>query len=88
MSVLKENRKFWGRSNFRKSYKKINKLENSFRHTTLFDTGIDMCLLTYCNYIEGSFHSSFSRVAVMLNVFRRKEFEKANYELNRYVFHK
>ena len=58
-------------------YKKINKLKNSFRHTTLFDTGIDMCLLTYCNYIEGSFHSSFSRVAVMLNLFRRKEFQKA-----------
>ena len=69
-------------------YKKINKLKNSFRHTTLFDTGIDMCLLTYCNYIEGSFHSSFSRVAVMLNLFRRKEFQKAEYELNRYVYHK
>jgi hypothetical protein len=69
-------------------YKKINKLKNSFRHTTLFDTGIDMCLLTYCNHVEGSFHSSFSRVAVMLNLFRRKEFEKANYELNKYVFRK
>lgn len=69
-------------------YKKIDKLANSFRHTTLFDTGIDMCILTYCNHVEGSFHSSFSRIAVMLNLFRRKEFEKANYELNRYVFHK
>ena len=69
-------------------YKKINKLKNSFRHTTLFDTGIDMCFLTYCNHVEGSFHSSFSRVAVMLNLFRRKEFQKSDYELNRYVYHK
>lgn len=68
-------------------YKKIEKLENSFRHTTLFDTGIDMSLLTYCKYVEGSFHSSFSRIAVMLNLYRRKEIGKATEELNRYVFH-
>jgi hypothetical protein len=69
-------------------YKKIEKLENSFRHTTLFDTGIDMSLLTYCKRVEGSFHSSFSRVAVMLNLNRRKEVGKATEELDRYVFHK
>ena len=68
-------------------YKKIEKLENSFRHTSLFDTGIDMSLLTYCKRVEGSFHSSFSRIAVMLNLNRRREIGKATEELNRYVFH-
>jgi hypothetical protein len=68
-------------------YKKIEKLENSFRHTSLFDTGIDMSLLTYCKRVEGSFHSSFSRIAVMLNLNRRREIEKATEELNKYVFH-
>jgi len=68
-------------------YKKIKKLENSFRHTTLFDTGIDISLLTYCKHVEGSFHSSFSRIAVMLNLYRRKEIVKATEELNRYVLH-
>lgn len=69
-------------------YKKIEKLENSFRHTSLFDTGIDMSLLTYCKRVEGSFHSSFSRIAVMLNLNRRREIEKATEELDRYVFHR
>lgn len=69
-------------------YKKIEKLENSFRHTSLFDTGIDMSLLTYCKRVEGSFHSSFSRVAIMLNLNRRREIEKATDELDRYVLHK
>lgn len=68
-------------------YKKIERLENSLRHTSLFDTGIDMSLLTYCKRVEGSFHSSFSRIAVMLNLKRRKEIRKATEELNRYVFH-
>ncbi len=68
-------------------YKKIEKLENSFRHTSLFDTGIDMSILTYCKRVEGSFHSSFSRIAVMLNLNRRKEIGKATEELNRYVLH-
>lgn len=68
-------------------YKKIEKLENSFRHTSLFDTGIDISLLTYCKRVEGSFHSSFSRIAVMLNLNRRKEIGKATEELNQYVFH-
>lgn len=68
-------------------YKKIEKLENSFRHTSLFDTGIDMSLLTYCKRVEGSFHSSFSRVAVMLNLNRRREIGKAKEELDKYVFH-
>jgi len=69
-------------------YKMIEKLENSFRHTSLFDTGIDMSLLTYCKRVEGSFHSSFSRIAVMLNLNRRKEIEKATEELDKYVLHK
>jgi hypothetical protein len=69
-------------------YKKIERLENSFRHTSLFDTGIDISLLTYCKRVEGSFHSSFSRIAVMLNLNQRKEIEKATEELNRYVLHK
>lgn len=68
-------------------YKKIEKLENSFRHTSLFDTGIDMSLLTYCKRVEGSFHSSFSRIAVMLNLNRRREIGKATEELNQYVLH-
>lgn len=68
-------------------YKKIEKLKNSFRHTSLFDTGIDMSLLTYCKRVEGSFHSSFSRIAVMLNLNRRREIGKATEELNQYVFH-
>ncbi len=68
-------------------YKKIEMLDNSFRHTTLFDTGIDISILTYCKRIEGSFHSSFSRVAVMLNLNRRKEIKNATEELDRYVFH-
>jgi len=67
-------------------YKKIVKLENSMRHTTIFDTGIDMCLLTHCKRIEGSFHSSFSRVALMINLNRRNEIEKATEEINKYVF--
>jgi len=46
-----------------------------------------MSLLTYCNHVEGSFHSSFSRIAVMLNLKRRKEIGKATEELDRYVFH-
>ena len=69
-------------------YKKIEKLKNSFRHTSLFDTGIDISLLTYCKRVEGSFHSSFSRVALMLNLNRRNEVGKATEELNRYVLHK
>jgi hypothetical protein len=69
-------------------YKKIERLENSLRHTSLFDTGIDMSLLTYCKRVEGSFHSSFSRIAVMLNLKRRKEIGKATEELDRYVFHR
>lgn len=69
-------------------YKKIEKLENSLRHTSLFDTGIDMSLLTYCKRVEGSFHSSFSRIAVMLNLKRRKEIGKATEELDKYVLHR
>lgn len=69
----------------RKIIKKNNK---SLRHTTLKDAGIDMCLLSHCHHIEGSFHSSYSRVALMLNLIRRKQLEKADYELNKYVFRK
>lgn len=66
--------------------KKIEKLNNSLRHTTLFDTGLDMCLLTHCKRVEGTFHSSFSRVALMMNIFRRNEFDKADAELKKQVF--
>jgi hypothetical protein len=38
--------------------------------------------------VEGSFHSSFSRIAVMLNLKRRKEIGKATEELDRYVLHR
>jgi len=69
-------------------YKKIQKLNNSLRHTTLFDTGIDMSLLTHCKRVEGSFHSSFSRVTLMLNLYQRKEVNKASEEFNKYVLHK
>jgi ribosomal protein L16/L10AE len=47
-----------------------------------------MCLLSHCHHIEGSFYSSYSRVALMLNLIRRKQLEKADYELNKYVFRK
>ena len=67
-------------------YKKINRLPNSFRHTTLRDAGMDMCLLSHCKRVEGSFHSSFSRVALMLNINRRNAFDKASYELDKYVY--
>jgi len=67
-------------------FKKIVRLKNSLRHTTMVDTGIDMCLLTHCKRVEGTFHSSFSRVALMINLFRRNEKEKADEELKRQVF--
>ena len=66
--------------------KEINKIKDSFRHTTLRDAGLDMCLLSHCSRVEGSFHSSFSRVALMLNLNRRGEQHLADKELNRYVF--
>ena len=66
--------------------KEIEKLKDSFRHTTLRDAGLDMCLLSHCKRVEGSFHSSFSRVALMLNLNRRGEQERADEELKRYVF--
>jgi len=64
----------------------IKNNEYYWRNTSLKDAGIDLCLLSHCHHVEGSFHSSFSRVAVMLNLNRRNEREKAEKELNEYVF--
>ena len=68
-------------------YKQINKNYN-LRQTTLMDAGIDLCLLSYCDYVEGSFHSSFTRVAIMFNLNRRKLCDKAEEELNKYFYRK
>lgn len=65
---------------------KIEKSDNSWRNTTLKDAGIDLYILSHCHHIEGSFHSSFSRIAVMLNLHYRKQLENAEEELNKYVF--
>ncbi len=64
----------------------INKSDNNLRHTSLKDAGIDLYLLSMCHHVEGSFHSSFSRVALMLNLNRRNEIKKADDELKKYIF--
>jgi len=67
-------------------WKLINKPKDSFRHTTLEDAGMDLCLLSHCKRVEGSFHSSFSRIALMLNINKRGAYKDADAELNKYVF--
>lgn len=66
-------------------FKQIDK-KDILRQTTLKEAGIDLCILSYCHHIEGSFHSAFTRAAILFNLNRRKEIDKANEELNKYFY--
>jgi hypothetical protein len=68
-------------------YKKIDKSDN-LRQTLLKDAGVDLYLLSRCHHVEGSFHSTFTRIAVLLNLNFRNENEKAEEELDKYFFRK
>lgn len=66
-------------------YKLIEKKEN-LRQTSLKEAGIDLCLLSRCHHVEGSFHSSYTRAAILFNLNRRKEIDLANEELFKYFY--
>jgi len=68
-------------------YRGIESSDN-LRQTSLRDAGIDLCLLSYCHHVEGSFHSTFTRLAIMLNLNFRGEYGMAGEELRRYFFRK
>ena len=40
---------------------------NNLRNTSLFHSGIDLYLLSKCKKLEGSYQSSYSRLAIILN---------------------
>ena len=69
---------------YKKKYgKKIiifNKItdSNNLRNTSLFQSGIDLYLLSKCKTVEGSYQSSYSRLAIILNTIDKNNIKNIN----------